>query len=221
MHTDVEWLLWCWPPCHPEISPSSLLLALLLPDRRPITGSVCHACCSNKWFHTTKTHYHQACPYPLLNPPWLIRNQWSMVNNVNTYFSFNGMKWIRTINILSPQFAAIQHNKWAWTASHPTQLPVQLPSTVPTPPLYSEEHSPFHLYSHCRWARRLEWRRTWSGVGAESQKKRKVGRANGPQVGEKVNTQPMLDDGGAGFCGWDTILIIIFPRKRHFCSRVS
>ena len=31
--------------------------------------------CSNKVFHTTKAHYHQACPYPLSNPPWLIRNQ--------------------------------------------------------------------------------------------------------------------------------------------------
>ena len=41
----------------------------------------------------------------------------------------------------------------------------------------------------------------------QSRKKRKVGRATGPQVGEKVNTQPMLDDGGEGSCGWDTILM--------------
>ena len=29
--------------------------------------------------------------------------------------------------------------------------------------------------------------------------KRKVAGATGPQVGEKVNAQPMLDDGGEGF----------------------
>ena len=28
-----------------------------------------------------------------------------------------------------------------------------------------------------------------------------MGGATGPQVGEKVNAQPMLDDGGEGFCG--------------------
>ena len=37
--------------------------------------------CSNKWFHTTKANYHQACPYPLLKPPWFhgwfaINGQW-------------------------------------------------------------------------------------------------------------------------------------------------
>ena len=42
--------------------------------------------CSNKWFHTTKAEYHQACPYPLLKPPWLIRSQWSMDVN-GKYFS--------------------------------------------------------------------------------------------------------------------------------------
>ena len=135
--------------------------------------------CSNKWFQnkTAQNYHHQACPYPLLNPPWLIRNQWSMVNNVYTYFSFNGMKWIRTINILSPQFTAIQHNKWAWTASHPTQLPVQLPSTVPTPPLHSEEHPLLRPLSHFWWDRcRPEWRRSWSGVGAESKKGKWAGQ---------------------------------------------
>ena len=53
---------------------------------------------------------------------------------------WKGMRWICTINILSrlsPQFTAMQHKKWAWTASHPTQRPVQLPSTVPTLPTSS------------------------------------------------------------------------------------
>ena len=46
--------------------------------------------CSKKVFHTTKAHYHQACPYPLSDPPWLIRNQWSMVNTIfiNPIFGF-------------------------------------------------------------------------------------------------------------------------------------
>ena len=89
--------------------------------------------CSNKWFHTTKANYHQACPYPLLKPPWLIRNQWSMVNTF-----FHTLKWICTTNILFRQFTPLQQqNKWAWTASHPTQRPVQLPSTVPTLPTSS------------------------------------------------------------------------------------
>ena len=73
--------------------------------------------CSNKWFHTTKADYHQACPYPLLKPPWLIRSQSSMVITF-----FHTLKWICTTNILSREYPDMQqHNKWAWTASHPTQ----------------------------------------------------------------------------------------------------
>ena len=52
----------------------------------------------------------------------------------------------------------------------------------------------------------------WSRCNIE---KRKVGGATGPQVGEKVNAQPMLDDGGEGFCGCDTILFF-FAYKNRF-----
>ena len=63
----------------------------------------------------------------------------SMVNGCQWYINtfFHTLKWICTTNIISPQYTAMQHRKWAWTASHPTQRPVQLPSTVPTLPTSS------------------------------------------------------------------------------------
>ena len=95
----------------------------------------------------------------------MVNCQWSMVNTFVSY-----IKWICTTNILSPQFTAMQHHKWAWTASHPTQRPAKPPSTVPTLP----EEQPLYQYhpgSHCRWACcRPEWWRACPGVGAESKK---------------------------------------------------
>ena len=51
-----------------------------------------------------------------LHGSFAINHQWS----IHFFIHRNGMKRICTTNILSPQFTAIQHNKWAWTASHPT-----------------------------------------------------------------------------------------------------
>ena len=170
--------------------------------------------------HTTTKHVH--IHFWTLHGSFAINDQWS----IHFFIHWNGIKWICTTNILSPQFTAIQHNKWAvlkrsfisqgrkelltpplthhlrghsaslrveipvfclraslrwlthlralltrtvlwpppfllhkggfiawlkwaWTASCPTQLPVQLPSTVPTLPLHSAS---------------LAWRRTWPGV---------------------------------------------------------
>ena len=77
--------------------------------------------------------------------------------------------------------------------SFPPNSPVKLPSTVPTLPLHSEGHPLVRPFSHLLWACcRPEWWRTWSGVGGKS-KKKKVGEATGPQVGEKVKAQRMLD----------------------------
>ena len=95
----------------------------------------------------------------------------------------------------------------------PTQLNAQwncLSPFQPYQPLYQ-----YHPYSHLRLACRcLEWCRAWSGVGAESEK-RKVGWATGPEVGEKVNIQPMLEDGGEGFL-WLRYYSILFPCKNRF-----
>ena len=165
--------------------------------------------CSKKAFHTTKAHYHQACPYPLSNPPWLIRNQWSMVN-------FDTLKW----NEMDLYNQHPHNSQPCSTKSGLEQLPTQLsahwncrPHFQPYQPLQSED-SLVPPFSHLWWARRRpEWQGTWSGVGAES-KQRKVGGATGPQVGERVNAQPMLDDGGEGFCGCDTILSLIFSLVR-------
>ena len=158
--------------------------------------------CSNKVFHTTKAHYHEACPYPLSNPPWLIRNQWSMVNTIFDTLKWNQMDLYN--EHLIPTIYSHAAQKWAWTASHPTQRTVQLPSTVSTLPTSSvgagfsgSSVFPSLVSSSGIWSRcRVE--------------KRKVGGATGPQVGERVNAQPMLDDGGEGFCGCDAILILIF-----------
>ena len=140
--------------------------------------------------------------YPLR----LIQNQWSMADtSIHFCIHWNGLY---NQNLI-PQFTAMQHHKWAWTASQWNCRP----HFQPYQPLQSED-SLVPPFSHLWWARRRpEWQGTWSGVGAES-KQRKVGGATGPQVGERVNAQPMLDDGGEGFCGCDTILSLIFSLVR-------
>ena len=122
-------------------------------------------------------HYHQTCPYPLLKPPWLIVNdQWSIL-----FFPY--IKWICTINIISPQFTAMQHNKWACTASNPTQRPVKPPSTVPTLPTSVSVSSVFTssvvlslsgmaprlIWSRCRVGKKESGLSNWSAGGRKCQ----------------------------------------------------
>ena len=117
--------------------------------------------CSKKVFHTTKAHYHQACPYPLSNPPWLIRNQWSMVNTI-----FDTLKW----NQMDLYNQHPHNSQPCSTKSGLEQLPTQLsahsnclPHFQPYQPLHSEQHSLVPPFSHLWWARhRMEWWRTWS-----------------------------------------------------------
>ena len=146
--------------------------------------------CSNKVFHTTKAHYHQAGPYPLSNPPWLIRNQWSMVNTI-----FDTLKW-KQMDLYNEHLIPTIYSHAAQKVGLNSFQCNCLPPFQPYQPLPSED-SLVPPFSHL-WYRRLE-----SGVGAESTwvNKRKVGGATGPQVGERVNAQPMLDDGGEGSCG--------------------
>ena len=135
----------------------------------------------------------------------MVNCQWSMVNTFVSY-----IKWICTTNILSPQFTAMQHHKWAWTASNPTQRPVKLPFTVPTLPTSLSVSSVFTSsvgLSLSGMAPGLIWHRC-------RVEKRKVGWATGPQVGEKVNIQPMLEDGGEGFL-WLRYYSILFPCKNR------
>ena len=141
----------------------------------------------------------------ILKPPWLIVNdQWSILFSI---------KWICTTNILSPQFTAMQHHKWAWTACHPTQRPVKPPSTVPTLPTSVSVSSGFPLPvdSSSGMVEGLSWSRC-------RVEKRKVDWATGPQVGEKVNIHPMLEDGGEGW--WRFLRLryysILFPCKNRF-----
>ena len=110
--------------------------------------------------------------------------------------------------------SAMQHNKWAWTASNPTQRPVKLPFTVPTLPTSLSVSSVFTssvVLSLSGMAPDLIWSRC-------RVEKKKVGWATGRQVGEKVNTQPMLEDGGEGW--WRFLRLryysILFPCKNCF-----
>ena len=158
--------------------------------------------------HTNTKHVH----IHFRTRPWLIRDQWSMVNTI-----FDTLKW----NQMDLYNQHPHNSQPCSTKSGLEQLPTQLsahsnclPHFQPYQPLHSEQHSLVPPFPHLWWARRRpEWQRTWSGVGAES-KQRKVGGATGPQVGERVNAQPMLDDGGEGFCGCDTILSLIFSLVR-------
>ena len=148
--------------------------------------------------HTITKHVH--IHFRTLHGWFAINDQWS----IQFLIHWNEIKWICTMNILSPQFTATQHKKWAWTASHPTQRPLQLPSTVSTLPTSSVGAG---FSGSSVFPSLVSSSRIWSRCRVN---KRKVGGATGPQVGERVNAQPMLDDGGEGFCGCDTILILIF-----------
>ena len=112
------------------------------------------------------------------------------------------------------KFTAMQHHKWAWTASNPTQRPVKLPFTVPTLPTSLSVSSVFTSSVGLSLSGMAEGL-SWSRCRVE---KRKVGWATGPQVGEKVNIQPMLEDGGEGW--WRFLRLryysILFPCKNRF-----
>ena len=141
----------------------------------------------------------------------------SMVNGCQWYINPFFIHWNGSVQPISyPDNLHPRSSKTSWLEQLPTQLSANsncLPHFQPYQPLQSED-SLVPPFSHLWWARRRpEWQRTWSGVGAES-KQRKVGGATGPQVGERVNAQPMLDDGGEGFCGCDTILSLIFSLVR-------
>ena len=167
-------------------------------------------CCSNKWFHTTKTYYHQACPYPLLKPPWLVRNQWSMVN---TFF----IQW-NEMDLYNQYLIPTIYSHTAQQVGLNSFPPNSAPSAIafhrsnPTTLLWGASSGSSVFTSSVGllspWVvADLIWSRC-------SRKKRKAGRATGPQVGEKVNTQPMLENGGEGFCGSDTILLFFACKNR-------
>ena len=88
--------------------------------------------CSKKVLHTTKAHYHQACPYPLSNPS-MVDSQ-SMINGQYNFWYIE-MESNGSVQSTSypQQFTAMQHKKWVWTASHPTQRQLKLPSTISNP----------------------------------------------------------------------------------------
>ena len=139
----------------------------------------------------------------------MVNCQWSMVN---TFFhTLNGS--VQPISY-PHKFTAMQHHKWAWTASNPTQRPVKLPFTVPTLPTSLSVSSVFTSsvgLSLSGMAPGLIWSRC-------RVEKRKVGWATGPQVGEKVNIQPMLEDGGEEW--WRFLRLryysILFSCKNRF-----
>ena len=67
--------------------------------------------CSKKVLHTTKAHYHQACPYPLSNPS-MVDSQ-SMINGQYNFWYIE-MESNGSVQSTSyPQkFTAKQHKKW-------------------------------------------------------------------------------------------------------------
>ena len=137
----------------------------------------------------------------------------SMVDSqsmINGQFWYIEMEWNGSVQSTSPQFTAMQHKKWAWTASHPTQRPFKLPSTFPTLPASSvwgfSGSSDFpSLVSSASYGMvaDLIWSR-WAAGGRKSQ-----------------------CSANAWWWWWRFLWLRyysdsnLFPRQNHFCSRVS
>ena len=136
----------------------------------------------------------------------MVNCQWSMVK---TFFhTLNGS--VQSISY-PHKFTAMQHH--SGLEQLPTQLNAQwncLSPFQPYQPLYQ-----YHPYSHLRLACRcLEWRRAWSGVGAES-KKGKWAEQLGRRWEKKSTFSQclrMVVKDGEGFCAWDTILFFSLVR---------
>ena len=158
--------------------------------------------------HTITKHVH--IHFRTLHGWFAINDQWS----IQFLIHWNGIKWICTINIPTIHSHAAQ--KVGLNSFPPNSAPIQTAFHISNPTNLCTLSSilwflRFPIFGELGIGLNGRW--TWSGVGAES-KQRKVGGATGPQVGERVNAQPMLDDGGEGFCGCDTILILIFSLVR-------
>ena len=130
------------------------------------------------------------------------------------YTFFHTLKWIRMYNqYLIPTIYTLAAAKQVGLNCFPPNSTPEcncLPPFQPYQPLQSEESedSLVPSVSHL-WYRRLE-----SGVGAESTKG-KWAEQLGHRWEKKANAQPVLEAGGEGFCGWDTILFF-FPCINRF-----
>ena len=110
----------------------------------------------------------------------------SMINDLSFFIHWNGMKWICTTKIIPAIYlnSFLPNSTPSETAFHRSNPTISLwgASSGSSGFLFSEFLSSGDLiWSRCRV------------------NKRKVGGATGPQVGEKVNAQPVLEAGGKGF----------------------
>ena len=163
--------------------------------------------CYSNWFQTKTAHYHQTCPFPLLKPPWLIVNdQWSILFLIHSMDLYN-QYLIPTIYSHAAQKVGLNSfppnsapSETAFHRSNPSwgAASVSVSSGFPVP-VGSSSGMEGLSWSRCRV------------------EKRKVGWATVPQVGEKVNIHPMLEDGE----GWWRFLRLryystLFPCKNSF-----